>query len=359
MKHCHAAALITATLMAGCHPASEDDVSAGDSSAVETLSSQHLFDDIVAQTPAADVISYDVIAGSFADGVSKLRFLSVPEGAVAHYDPLVMWNYPEGTKLIKTFWVPSNEGDAGSGRRLIETRIIEKRDGVWSGRVYVWNDEQTEAVRLLAGMTKNVDWSDDAGAHHVDYRIPSEDDCGKCHAKDHVFEPLGPRTRQLNRTHDYGPGGGLENQVDHLVRVGLLTGDIAPVGERLTLSEPFGGDSVEGRARSYLDANCSHCHRSGGEASSTGLYLGFEIDGSTPAGRSTLGECRTPVAAGNGTCDLNYDIVPGDPNASILPCRVSLTGSGKMPELTTTTADTQGVELIRNWIAQMPLQTCP
>jgi hypothetical protein len=182
--------------------------------------------------------------------------------------------------------------------------------------------------------------------------VPNENECKTCHSKDHVFQPLGPRTRQLNRDHDYGTASMAdpENQIDHLQGLGWVDGDIPPAAERFTLVDPYGDAPIEQRARSYLDANCSHCHRPGGEAGSTDLDLRAETKDP-----SLLGLCRTPVAAGPGSGGLLHDIVPGDPDASIMIFRMSSTEPKiKMPELPTQTSDADGVALIREWIASMP-----
>jgi hypothetical protein len=110
---------------------------------------------------------------------------------------------------------------------------------------------------------------------------------------------------------------------------------------------------LERRARAYLDANCSHCHRPGGEAGSTALDLRAETEDAFK-----LGTCRTPVAAGPGSGQHRYDIVPGDPDASIMVFRMESTDPElKMPELPTLTSDAAGTALVREWIAAMPPST--
>lgn len=324
------------------------------SASPEKLDALELFEDAVAQTPAEGVEPYDVNAVLFADGAEKLRFMSVPAGETASYDATGFWDYPNGTTFIKTFFFYYDARDPTLGRRLIETRIIRRDKGAWTGRTYIWNDAQTEASRYKVGKTLRVDWIDAFGEDHgQDYRVPNDNECKTCHSNNHKFEPLGPRTRQLNREHDYH--GAAQNQIDHFVDLGWVSGDIGDAADRFTLADPYGSDTVERRARAYLDANCSHCHRPGGEAGSTALDLRAEI--SNPY---SLGVCRTPVAAGPGSGGSNYDIVPGDPEASIFVFRMASTDPElKMPELPTLTSDAQGTELIRQWITAMPTtSTC-
>ena len=65
-----------------------------------------------------------------------------------------------------------------------------------------------------------------------------------------------------------------------------------------------------------------------------------------------LGICKPPVAAGRGTGDHMFDIVPGQPDASILPYRMASSEPGvMMPEIGRSTVHREGVALIRAWIA--------
>lgn len=324
-----------------------------DEPSAEKLTALGLFEDAVAQTPSDGVLPYDVNAVLYADESEKLRFLSIPSGEQATYDAIGFWDFPDGTLFIKTFFFYRDARDPGHGRRLLETRIIERSEGKWTGRTYIWNDAQTVATRHKVGKTLKVQWVDAAGDARVqDYRVPNDNECKTCHSKSHRFEPLGPRTRQLNRDHTYH--GEERNQIDYLAELGQLNGDPGTAADRFTLADPYGSESVEWRARSYLDANCSHCHRPGGEAGSTALDLRAEI-----TDPYSLGVCRSPVAAGPGSGDRSYDIVPGDPDSSILVFRMESTDPQlKMPELPTLTSDVHGTELVRAWIAAMPNASC-
>ena len=331
---------------------SGDDEAAPDNTP-ESLEALKLFDDAVEQTPAQGVTPYDVNAVLYADEAEKLRFISVPEGKTADYDAQGQWSFPDGTRLVKTFFYYLDARSPEQGRRLLETRIVERTAGRWTGRTYIWNEAQTEARRYKVGRTLQVSWIDKDGESRMQpYRVPNDNECKTCHSKDHQFEPLGPRTRQLNREHDYADGAA--NQIDHFVQRGWLKGVEDRADARYTLADPYGADSLERRARSYLDANCSHCHRPGGEAGSTALDLRAETK--EPY---SLGNCRSPVAAGPGSGGRRYDIVAGKPDESIMVFRMLSTDPElKMPELPTLTSDEQGTELIRAWIAAMEPSDC-
>ncbi len=66
---------------------------------------------------------------------------------------------------------------------------------------------------------------------------------------------------------------------------------------------------------------------------------------------------KTPIAAGKGSGRLPYDIVPRQPEKSILIYRMQSTDPGQMmPEPGRTVVHREGLELIREWIRQMSAQ---
>jgi hypothetical protein len=73
----------------------------------------------------------------------------------------------------------------------------------------------------------------------------------------------------------------------------------------------------------------------------------------------TYGVCKTPVAAGPATGGYKYDVVPGDPDHSILTHRIESTQLGiLMPPLGRSVVDTDGVALVGEWISGLS-GSCP
>ena len=108
--------------------------------------------------------------------------------------------------------------------------------------------------------------------------------------------------------------------------------------------------NLDERARAWLDINCAHCHRRGGPAETSGLYL--ELEETDP---TALGILKPPVAAGRGSGDLKYNIVPGHAEQSIMDFRIrSLDPGVMMPELNRKLVHKEGVEIIQAWINSMP-----
>jgi hypothetical protein len=72
------------------------------------------------------------------------------------------------------------------------------------------------------------------------------------------------------------------------------------------------------------------------------------------ADRERLGIMKPPVAAGRGSGDRKFGIVPGKPHESILLYRMESTDPGiRMPELGRQLVHNEGITLIKAWIRSM------
>jgi hypothetical protein len=104
--------------------------------------------------------------------------------------------------------------------------------------------------------------------------------------------------------------------------------------------------TVESRARAWLDINCAFCHNPQGAASTSGLFLEH-----TQANKTALGILKTPVAAGRGSGNFQFDIVPSKPEESILVHRIASTDPAvMMPELGRKIVHKEGLETVKAWI---------
>jgi hypothetical protein len=75
----------------------------------------------------------------------------------------------------------------------------------------------------------------------------------------------------------------------------------------------------------------------------------------TQSDPAKFGVWKSPVAAGHGSGGRDYDIVPGEPDKSILLFRIeSNDPSIRMPNVARSLVPTEAVALIRDWIAEMP-----
>lgn len=307
--------------------------------------------------PSANVIPYSVNAPLWSDGAGKQRFLVLPPGEKAEMTDMDEWALPNGTIIIKSFYFPLDRRDLTGPRRHVETRLLIRdtsaKEG-WTAHTYVWNDGQTDAVRMIAGQPTNIDFIDEMGNPVTQfYLVPNTNQCKNCHTRNDLYVPLGINTHQLNGM--VTVNNAQKNQLDYLNERGVFGAALPDPATLPAFPNPFGAAPLEERARAYLHANCSHCHRPGAEGGPSGLVLlAWENE---PA---KYGVCKGSVAAGGGTGNNDYDIVPGTPGDSIMVFRMSSTDPEvKMPEIPNLLPDNQGVSLISEWIAAMAPAGCP
>lgn len=321
------------------------------------------------------VVPYELNTPLFTDYAHKLRTVWLPPGASSRYSANETFDFPVGTIISKTFYYPRVEGARvegasgvartydqsrdfnGSGLdlrnvRLIETRLLVRRDEGWVALPYVWNAQQTDAQLARTGDELPLELvAADGEREAFTYVVPNENQCAGCHVTDlrtRRIAPIGLKARHINRDYPYPDGS--ENQLAHLTRIGYLSGAPAAAEAPRNASWLDGSQALEARARAYLDVNCGHCHNPRGPANTTGLS--FETG--TPVDRH-LGLCKPPVAAGRGTGDHLFDIVPGHPGDSILAFRMASREPGvMMPEQGRGTVHREGVALIRAWIEALP-----
>jgi uncharacterized repeat protein (TIGR03806 family) len=313
----------------------------------QKLSEWHLF---VGQgagvRPNQRVLPYDLNTPLFSDYADKHRFVWMPPGTSAQYRKDQVFDFPVGTVLVKSFGFPVDRGK----EKLIETRLLVHATNGWVGLAYVWNDKQTEAILDLVPDPVAVNYTDVAGTRHAfTYYIPNANECKQCHENSRVMLPIGPKARNLNK--DYGYADGVANQLVRWTQAGYLQG--APLSSQLApkaaqWDAPQSGTLAD-RARAYLDNNCAHCHQPGATAG----YTGFDLRLNT-AGPAALGVCRSPNSAGRvGT--LIYDLVPGQPDESILVARMESTRPKEMmPQIGRSVVHQEGVALVREWVRSLP-----
>ena len=299
--------------------------------------------------PVEGVLPYDLNTPLFSDYAGKLRFVWMPENRKANYTEDGVLQFPLGTVLIKTFYFDNDIRDPSLGRRILETRLLVKQDTAWQPISYIWNDAQTDADFSVVGAQVPVEWIHyDGNVRTANYLIPNKNECKGCHNLDSKLVPIGPKVRNLNKDYDYAAG--TMNQLLKWESQGYLNGIPSPfVAPSVPDWEDPGSGTLSDRARAYLDLNCAHCHNIQGPAKNSGLLLTYEETDST-----ALGICKPPVAAGQGAGNLEYGIVPGQPDQSIVVFRMESTEPEiAMPELARSVLHDEGIQLIKDWIASL------
>jgi uncharacterized repeat protein (TIGR03806 family) len=314
------------------------------------------------------IIPYSVIAPQWCDGATKERFLGIPGGGKIDFEGMLYpgapgappgWKFPDGAVLAETIAMEMELGNPAS-RKRIETRVLhhqrlygteEVGDQYWQGYSYVWNDDQSDAVLLedpqgrdLKLMLTDRDAAD--GKRQQTWHVPSRTECIACHNMAAKYV-IGMQTAQMNRDHDYG--GRVANQIRTLEHIDLFSKPLPTPPEKMAQLADYrdAKQDLNLRARSYLHANCSHCHRRwGGGNAEFQLIATWEL--------GDMGIVGVRPAHGTFNIPNAKILAPRDPYRSVLFYRMSTVGPGRMPRIGSSVADQAGVELIHDWIASLP-----
>ena len=127
--------------------------------------------DLKNQKPSFGVLPYQPISELFTDYAQKKRFVWLPNGTKAIYngDGNVL-NLPVGSALIKNFFYTNVQPN--NSTRIIETRIMIRKNNEWIFAEYVWNTEQTEAFLDMNGSNTSITWIDE---NNVEKSVLSSD----------------------------------------------------------------------------------------------------------------------------------------------------------------------------------------
>jgi uncharacterized repeat protein (TIGR03806 family) len=292
--------------------------------------------------PAVGLLPYKPASELFTDYASKSRFVWMPKGTKATFiSEHAVLELPVGAVLIKNFFY--NRVQPTNTKRIIETRIMIRKQSGWIFAEYVWNDEQTDAVLNLAGSSLPITWIDDQNVTRtITYKIPKESECLACHNIAQTVVPIGIKPQNLNFNLTYRNSTTL--QLTKWVESGYLEPNF-PAVTQSTINYQDQSKPIDLRMRSFVDMNCAHCHRDGGYA--TVFALRFEFYKTTLL--SNMGVCVSPNHFMPG---FSGELVtPGDINRSILYARVSTNDPNyRMPFLGRSIVHQEAVDLVTQWI---------
>jgi len=302
--------------------------------------------------PAVGLLLYKPASELFTDYAQKSRYVWMPKNTKATYvsDHEVL-ELPVGAVLIKNFFYhrvqPSNT------TRIVETRLMIRKESGWIFAEYVWNDEQTDAILQMTGSTTPITWTDENNVtRSITYKIPKESECLLCHGVNLVPHPIGIKPQNLNYNLAYSTR--TTNQLDKWVSTGYLENNLP---ERSNISSIIdytkNSQPLNLRIRSYFDINCAHCHRDGGTADFPGLRLRFEFNQTTSIAK--MGACMSPYHFMPGyTGQL---VIPGNAIASGLYGRLSTNDPNfRMPFVGRSILHQEAIDLVGEWINS--LQGC-
>ena len=299
-------------------------------------------------TPHAGLVPYGLIQPFWSDGAIKSRWVAVPYDSASGSNPQVTftnggdWAFPDGSVFVKHFDLLVNE-QTGATRRLETRVVVRKQGGHIYGRSYRWRPDMTEADAVeenATGTTEAITITQaDGTTRQQNWTYPKPSGCMQCHTSV-TGGVLGVKTRQLNGNYTYAATGRTDNQLRTWGHLGMLSApfDEAAVASYMKLVN-IADDSASllDRARSYLDQNCSNCHRPG----ATGIY---DARYDTPAPQQQI--------FGDGTNGANK-LVRFSPSTSRIIVRDNLISSaGGMPPLSKHVVDTQWIALATAFVNQ-------
>jgi putative heme-binding domain-containing protein len=300
------------------------------------LSETGLFADTAKQQPAPGVEPYKVTVPRWADGALGERWIAIPGNGVQRDK-----QFPRDSVLAKTYSLELEAGNPASRRRL-ETQLLHFNGEAWAAYSYRWNEAQTDAELVPkdgANATLSVkDAGAPGGNRELNWRFFSRSECLRCHnpwsGNALAFNP----EQLLHRSGD-------ATEFHRLAQRGIVAP--ADTAERAHLAAlDDSAAPLEARARSWLHANCAHCHRFGA-GGSVASFFNFD---------TKLADARLlnyPPARGTfGLTDASV-ITPGLPERSTLWFRLNTEGQGHMPHLGSRTTDEAASRQLAAWIESL------
>lgn len=285
------------------------------------LSETGLFADTAAQKPAAGVLPFEIAEPMWQDGATAQRFVALPNGEsikTTVSGPPDKQNYkvewPVDAVLARTVTLK---------QKRVETQVLQFDGETWNGYSYRWNDQGTDAQ--LVGND-----GEEFTINQQPWRIHSRGECARCHTNWSGFA-LGFQPDQLTRIDGRQPGEVLDASF------------LSRLSNHLVSSHDETA-ALENRARSWLHANCAHCHRRHGGGS-----VQLMVNADLPTAETMMLD-EKPVRGDLGLTDARV-ISPGKPEQSVLIARISRSGNGHMPMIGAREVDPHGFRLLWDWIA--------
>jgi len=256
------------------------------------------------------LVGYSPEPALWSDGLSKERFLLLPEKAkIDNTDPK-KWVFPPGTVFVKSFFADDH--------KIIETRFVRRNpdmDPPFEYYTYKWNADGTDAIMegwMEGGSLdpKYYLWDPDPvtvtllGKPHM-HPIPGRNDCGACHDPNR-----GPGDRGMSfigfdeiRLNNKLPGAA-QTQLAALAAKGLFMK--SPGDPKIA-----GTSEVETRAMRFIYGNCLHCHNDPDPAGVNGaMDLHPEV---------LVAQLRNVPVMGHVVAPMGFQrVVPGKPLLSVV-----------------------------------------
>ena len=307
------------------------------------LSATGAFTDVLNMVSAEGLIPYAPNSPLWSDAAVKSRWMAVPNDGPPYdaseqinFAPTGEWTFPDGTVFVKEFDLIVNEQT--QQKKRLETRLLVRdEDGAVYGLTYKWRDDNSDADLLPDGLDEDVPILGADGTTRIQtWHYPSRSECLFCHNPPASYV-LGLKTHQLNGSFTYPSSDRTDNQLRTLNHLGMLNPSVDEADIPTYLHSVHITDTtqpVQVRMRSWIDSNCSQCHRPGGYGP------GYDARFYTPLENQGL---------------IDYYVKFRDVPGSLLYQRDNALDATKMPPLAKNLVDQAAMANLRQWIAS-PLE---
>ena len=324
------------------------------------LSETGLFASVKSHQPAPGVIPYQINASAWADHATSERFIALPGDVQLKaeerrpWSQLHQWQFPADSVLVKTLSLRMDASDPASTKR-IETQILQftgEGNNVCHAYTFAWNDQQTDAILVdMAGADRTFSITDPnspSGIRQQKWHFSARNECLFCH-NDTMGSTLGFNAPQLCGITATEGSESTSTELQRLFQLGIFDKPIE-LKEPPIVNPWDESAELEARAKSYLHVNCTHCHRfQGGGNASIELRNDFNHE------QMKLFDLRP--TQGTFGIDSAKMVASGDPYRSVLLYRLAKLGPGRMPRAGSHLVDQQGMHLIKDWIASLPVES--
>ncbi len=316
------------------------------------LTETGLFTSVAPLKPAPGTVTYSIAAPMWNDHATAEWLLAVPgpepivtAGGVGNITGGT-WLFPTNTVLARTLTLELEDGNPSSSRR-IETQLLHWDGQAWNPYSYRWRTNGSDADLVGNAGTNDTFAVRDplvpGGIRETPWRFMSRAECLRCHNA-WAGETLTLNWLQLGATNTSDANG---TTSERLAATGVLKFKNKP-DRSLALVNPHDlAQPVTDRARSWLHANCSACHRFGA-GGAVAIHLNYD----KPSNEWRAIDER-PRRGDFGLDDARI-IAPGAPYRSALFYRLFTEGSGHMPQIGSRLVDDVGARAVRDWIRSLP-----
>lgn len=287
----------------------------------KNLSATPWFTAVKPPRPLPALVEFAINHSPWTPGVSTRRWISVPVGRQLAIDENGEFQFPEGAVVVQQHAVTKTG-------RPFETHVHEFIAGRRArAMAYRWQSDGSEASLIEDGEVIGLP----GDSAHCWFSPGTEPDLALDSAVIGFVLPVSPR--QVNRA----------NQLKEWRERGWVdTSSVAALPQLAALDDSTAAPVT--RIRSYLDVNCSPCHRPGGPSRGS-----FDARFNTPLAAQAILN-GMPVAGDLGIADARI-VAPGRPDKSLLLQRLIHPDVFRMPPVALNDQASPVAPLLRDWIA--------